>query len=319
MDISVNLGENVTGIGYQFFDSAGLIGSRVTTGINNPVPGVYYKAAVSPGVGAIGIYWDNTAGDVTASEVFETNAKPANVVELLGTAWLTPAVAGTPDVNTKTISNDAVTSSAVAASAVTEIQSGLATSSEVTTVAGYIDTEVAAIKAKTDNLPAAPAAVGDIPSAATIAGAVRTNLTTELGRIDAAVSSRMATFTYTAPDNSSVAAIKVVTDKLGTAVELDGSVYRFTTNALEMAPAGGGGGGGGASAETILKQDFTGLTGEPVYCLLNAQRLLLNVKTQRTGFIDVMKEDGVTTAFSIPVTESGPSAKPVASTGVPTV
>lgn len=34
-----------------------------------------------------------------------------------------------------------------------------------TTIASYIDTEVAAIKAKTDNLPAAPAAVGDIPTA----------------------------------------------------------------------------------------------------------------------------------------------------------
>lgn len=32
-------------------------------------------------------------------------------------------------------------------------------------IAGYVDTEVAAIKAKTDNLPAAPAAVGDIPTA----------------------------------------------------------------------------------------------------------------------------------------------------------
>jgi hypothetical protein len=40
------------------------------------------------------------------------------------------------------------------------------------TIAGYIDTEVAAIKAKTDLIPAAPAAVGDIPSAATIADAV---------------------------------------------------------------------------------------------------------------------------------------------------
>ena len=34
-----------------------------------------------------------------------------------------------------------------------------------TTIAGYIDTEVAAIKAKTDLIPAAPAAVGDIPTA----------------------------------------------------------------------------------------------------------------------------------------------------------
>jgi hypothetical protein len=36
----------------------------------------------------------------------------------------------------------------------------LATAATLATVAGYVDTEVAAIKAKTDNLPASPAAVG---------------------------------------------------------------------------------------------------------------------------------------------------------------
>ncbi len=41
----------------------------------------------------------------------------------------------------------------------------LATSSALATAAGYIDTEVAAIKAKTDNLPASPASTGDITSA----------------------------------------------------------------------------------------------------------------------------------------------------------
>lgn len=62
--------------------------------------------------------------------------------------------------------------------------------STLATVAGYIDTEVAAIKAKTDNLPASPAASGDIPSATDVASAVRTELTTELGHLDADVSSR---------------------------------------------------------------------------------------------------------------------------------
>lgn len=38
--------------------------------------------------------------------------------------------------------------------------STLGTAANLATVAGYIDTEVAAIKAKTDNLPASPAAVG---------------------------------------------------------------------------------------------------------------------------------------------------------------
>lgn len=42
---------------------------------------------------------------------------------------------------------------------------GASVSADVSVVAGYIDTEVAAIKAKTDLIPAAPAAVGDIPTA----------------------------------------------------------------------------------------------------------------------------------------------------------
>lgn len=54
------------------------------------------------------------------------------------------------------------------------------------TIAGYIDTEIAAIKVKTDLIPAAPAAVGDIPSAATIATAVLTTQVTESYRADGA-------------------------------------------------------------------------------------------------------------------------------------
>ena len=50
--------------------------------------------------------------------------------------------------------------------------SSRATQTSVDTVAGFLDTEIAAIKAKTDNLPAAPAAVGDIPTANQIADQV---------------------------------------------------------------------------------------------------------------------------------------------------
>lgn len=51
-------------------------------------------------------------------------------------------------------------------------------------------------------------------AAAEIASAVRTELTTELGRVDVAVSTRLATSGYTAPDNSSITAIKAKTDNL---------------------------------------------------------------------------------------------------------
>ena len=57
-------------------------------------------------------------------------------------------------------------------------------------------------------------------------------------------------------------AVKGVTDKLDTAVEPDGAVYRFTENALEMAPAGGGGGSDWSSAEKEQIRQALGVSGE---------------------------------------------------------
>lgn len=109
----------------------------------------------------------------------------------------------------------------------TEVASILAAvDTEVASILAAVDTEIAsiqtavnAIKAKTDNLPADPADASDIMNALTV--------------IDDFI-------------DTEVAAIKTVTDKLDTALEQDGAVYRYTTNALEQAPAGGGGGGTGA-------------------------------------------------------------------------
>jgi hypothetical protein len=50
-----------------------------------------------------------------------------------------------------------------------EIQSGLATAAALTVVDDFLDTEITAIKAKTDLIPAAPAAVGDIAALFTTA------------------------------------------------------------------------------------------------------------------------------------------------------
>lgn|SRR5574340_9889 len=50
------------------------------------------------------------------------------------------------------INADAFTAAKFAADVTTELQSGLATAAALSTVAGYVDTEVAAIKAKTDSL-----------------------------------------------------------------------------------------------------------------------------------------------------------------------
>jgi hypothetical protein len=123
--------------------------------------------AVGSVTGAVGSVTGNVGGNVTGS------------VGSVAAGGITAA----------SIATDAIDSDAIAASAVSEIQSGLSTldaagvrtavglaaanlDTQLSAIDDFLDTEVSAIKAKTDNLPAAPAATGDIPSAATVADAV---------------------------------------------------------------------------------------------------------------------------------------------------
>ena len=55
-----------------------------------------------------------------------------------------------------------------------------------------------------------------VPSASAIASQVRSELSVELGRVDQAISSRLAGSAYTAPANSDIAAVKAKTDLLET-------------------------------------------------------------------------------------------------------
>jgi hypothetical protein len=91
-------------------------------------------------------------------------------------------VAGTDymDSQVKAIDTDAITAASLNADAVTEIQANMATASAlataqsgITTIAGYIDTEVAAIKAKTDTIPSSPATEATL---ATIAAYIDTEV-----------------------------------------------------------------------------------------------------------------------------------------------
>lgn len=88
---------------------------------------------------------------------------------------------------------------------------------------------IAAVKAKTDNLPADPASQSTTGSAITSA-------TSPL----ATASALAAVSGYV---DTEVAAIKAVTDKLDSFVEFGGGSYRYTANGLVNAPSGGGGGG----------------------------------------------------------------------------
>ena len=131
---------------------------------------------------------------------------------------------------------DVLDADAIAASAVTEIQVGLALQSSLTTLTGYVDTEVAAIKAKTDNLPTDPADASDIAASfstvnstlATIAAYIDTEIAAIKAKTDnlpadpadasdiaasfSSIASSIATLTTYV--DTEVAAIKAKTDNL---------------------------------------------------------------------------------------------------------
>jgi len=124
-----------------------------------------------------------------------------------------------------------------AQTAVIEGDTGTDIPATLAVIVGYIDTEVGAIKAKTDNLPIDPAdqsaVEAAIPSASTIASQVRTELATELARIDAAISSRLAAAGYVAPDNATIGAIAGYLDTEIAAI-------KAKTDNLPVAPAATG-------------------------------------------------------------------------------
>jgi hypothetical protein len=88
-------------------------------------------------------------------------------------------------------------------------------------------------------------------------GLASANLDTQLSNIDNFV-------------DTEVAAIKTVTDKLDSAMELDGGVYRFTINALEQAPSGSGA-SASAIADAVWDEVLSGhLTAGSTGAALNA-------------------------------------------------
>lgn len=206
--------------------------------------------AVGSVTGAVGSVTGNVGGNVTGS------------VGSVTTGGITSGSFAAGAINAAAIAADAIGASELAADAVTEIQSGLATAASLSTVAGYIDTEIADIQSR---LPAAlvsgrmdasvgamaanvltatainadaitdakvasdvtiasvTGAVGSVTGAVgSVTGNVGGNVAGSVGSVtgltasnlDAAVSTRLATAGYTAPDNADILLIKAKTDNL---------------------------------------------------------------------------------------------------------
>ena len=177
--------------------------------------------------------FDHSSNEVTTDSASRT-ASQADV-SALATA---SSIAALNDFNPASDTVSAVTTVATVTNAVTTDSasrtasqadvSALATASEVATIDALVD----AIKSVTDNLPNS-GALTDIATAAAVT------------TIDSVADS-----------------ILVIANKLDSAMEADGLVSRFTTNALEQAPSGGGGGGDAtASNQSTIITHLTDIKG----------------------------------------------------------
>ena len=128
------------------------------------------KLDVSTG-GEAGIDWANIGNPTTAQGLSGTTIKEVTDVE---TKLGTPAGAS---VSADIAAIEAQTDDIGAAGAGL---TALATQASVDTLATYVDTEVAAIKAKTDNLPADPADASDVAAALALIQADTDNIQTRL-------------------------------------------------------------------------------------------------------------------------------------------
>lgn len=188
--------------------------------------------------GEAGVDWANVGSPTTTVTLSGTTVKTATDVETdtadIQTRLPAALVSGRIDASVGAMATDVITNTALASSAVTEIQAGLSTldaagiRAAVGLASANLDTQLAAIvadtgelqtdlvnggrldllidgiKAKTDNLPASPAAVSDLITQAgvrTAVGLASANLDTQLSAIAGYI-------------DTEVAAIKTKTDNL---------------------------------------------------------------------------------------------------------
>lgn len=113
------------------------------------VIGVPNSSAVPLSVDIVSVNSSTTAADNMADFFTGTGYNAAS--STVGVVSSVSAL-GANAINAAAIATGAVDADAIAADAVTEIQSGLATAAALTTIDDFLDTEIAAIKAKTDQL-----------------------------------------------------------------------------------------------------------------------------------------------------------------------
>ena len=188
------------------------------------------------------------------------------------------------------IATDAIDNDAIAASAVTELQNGLATASALATVNAYVDELESRLSAARagylDNLSGGAVALAS--AMATLTAYVDTEVAAILAAVD-----------------TEILAIKAKTDNLPASPAAVGSAMTLADGAVTEAKFSSG--GLNAIADAILKRDWTAVSGEASRSVLNALRFLRNKWTAIGATLTVSKEDDSTTAWSAVITKDAAS------------
>ena len=151
--------------------------------------------------------------------------------------------------------------------------SSRATQASVDTVDDFLDTEIAAIKAKTDNLPSDPADASDVAASFSAVNA-------KLDTIDDFL-------------DTEVAAIKAKTDNLPASPAATGDIPTATQN-----------------ADALLNRDMSAVSDTNARSPLNALRFIRNKWSIAGTTLTVTKEDDATSAWTATVT-AAPGADPI--------
>lgn len=176
------------------------------TGVDNQNATSFGLANLDAAVSSRSTY----AGGAVASVTGNVGGNVAGSVGSVATGGIVAASFAAGAIDAAAIATDAIGSAELAASAVAEIQSGLMLAASYT----------------------AP------PSAAENATAVRSELTTELGRLDVAVSTRSSAATQSS-SATSIAAIKARTDLIPDAPAATGDVPTAAANAAALLDSSG--------------------------------------------------------------------------------
>ncbi len=208
------------------------------------------------------------AADVTTE--LQAGLATAAALTTVGNYIDTEVAAILAAVDTEVAAIKAVTDALPNAGALTS----LATAANLATVAGYIDTEIGtiltnlatvdavvdAILVDTAVIGAAGAGLTAVPWNAAWDAEVQSEAADALSAYDPPTKAELDAAVAPLATAAGLAVVDAIADKLDTALELDGAVYRFTTNALEQAPTGGSAPTASAIADEVQTRTIAAVT-----------------------------------------------------------